>query len=224
MKSMKLIGLVFAALVAFSAVSASAAFAETEFLFNAEPIGTMTQVPFLSETTEEGGLLLEDMKGGLFGEGVDILCSGGGEGFVEGPLLGFITKIFSLEGTESPPAFVKCVTDAGICPEPETQPVNLPWHFELDLSTGKVRALLLEEKLAGWKLLCSKGSVEDVCTAEAGVDTSLGLSNGGANDVLVKFDESVTAPAICDRGGAKQALINGTILFFGDTGSVSVDE
>ncbi|HEX5309679.1 MAG TPA: hypothetical protein VFW38_11430 [Solirubrobacteraceae bacterium] len=221
---MKLIGLVFAALVAFSAVSASAAFAETEFLFNAEPIGTTTQVPFLSETTEEGGLLLEDMKGGLFGEAVDILCSGLNEGFIEGPLLGFITKVFSLEEVESPPGFVKCVTDAGICPEPEIEPINLPWHFELDLATGKVRTLLLEEKLMGWKISCSKGAVEDTCTAEAGVDTTLGLSNGGANDVLAKFEENATAPGTCTRGGAKQGLVNGTILFLSDTGSLSVDE
>jgi hypothetical protein len=209
-KKMKKLILPLLALVVFSAVSATAAYAETEFLVNGGVIAEGSKIPFLSETMEN--LLLEDTKGGPFGEKVDLLCSGLNVGTLENKVLGLITSVTDL--AEKNP--IACTTDAGICPEPLVTALNLPWHFELALVGGALRVKLLNEagKIPAYEANC--GGVIDVCEAEAAKgESSLAIESSTEGTLLSSFLNTPTG--FCSRGLAGSAVVEGgDILFFSD--------
>jgi hypothetical protein len=219
MKKIQILGLALVAVFAFSAVAATAAFAAHEFLLKGLEIkeSQLKIANVLSETGPEL-LLLEDMKGGIFGEGVDLLCSGFNLGeFLEKNDFE-VVSIWPLTGSSDPgtgAVKVKCETMSGICGEPEAVAVHLPWLVEVILNAEELfRGLLLGTGAGnpGWNVICNK-AVEDECSAE---ETTVGLANEG-NNVDSLFD-SKTAPGNCTRGGAKEGLVEGLITFSSETG------
>lgn len=223
MRKFYTLGLALLSVFAFGAIAASAAFAEHEWLFNGGPV--TSELTVLSETEEVGGLLLEDMKGGLFGEGIDVLCSGLDEGTVGPGGKDLVTKIFDLEGRESPPNEIICESMSASCGAPvEVLPVNLPWSTELFLNgLGEFRDLVGPGNGGepGWSVTChtSIGPVTDTCTGH----TNVAVSNTTEGDVLITFDSGKPEEtATCTRGGEKQGLVEGAILIFHDEGSLSV--
>jgi hypothetical protein len=219
MRKIQIVGLALVAVFALSAVAASSAFAH-EWLFNGQPI-TGTEKTVLSESTALN-LLLEDMKGGVFGEAVDVLCSGLDEGKVGPGAADLVTTITDLAGKVPP---VSCETMSGTCPEPLASPDFLPWHTELFLNAKEEFRDLVGPGTGGepgWNVTC-KGifgePIEDLCTGH----TNVLVENAAENDVIATFDAvSMEEPANCGRGGAKEGLVEGSILFMSDEGALAV--
>jgi hypothetical protein len=201
MRKIQIIGLALVAIFAFSAIAAASAFAAPEWLFNG---ATFTgKLPVLSA----GTLLLEDMKGGLFLEAADILCSGLDAGSVTAPASDEITEI-----TE-----IKCTNESG-CPGPSATPINLPWSTALSLATDIIDTATTTQgtKEVGWKVTCT--GISDECSNASGIT----LMENNSEGVTAFFNEGVTAPASCGRGGALQGLVEGEILFFHHEGLLSI--
>jgi hypothetical protein len=212
MKKLHIVGIVFGAMLALSAISASAAFAESEWLFNGAAITTALPVE------SSGEILLEDM-----GTGTQILCSGIFVGTVTGKtdeitdvvnLSLVLEETTNLAGTKV--SAVSCTIEAlGLCLGTVGElvfliPINLPWKTEI-LLEGTV---FVDDILPhagggnpGYEVSCNTliGVQTDVCTGTPGVDLENGVS-----DVLAEFlaeDEELNPPGNCSVGGSKQALI-----------------
>jgi len=217
MKKIQILGLALCAVFAFSAVVAASAFAEHEYLIKGEVLkaGNLNK----ATVTSVGELLLEDMKGGLFGEGVDLLCSGENLGEFLAANDFEVISIFPLGGTDpgTGAISVKCETMAGVCGEPEAKAVDLPWLVEVVLVGTASRGLLQTGGAGepGWNVTCNK-IVEDACTGT----TSTSLTNT-ATGVTAAF-EAASEAGSCTRGGAKEGLVEGTITFTSSEGVLAI--
>jgi len=219
------IGTVLFAVFAFSAFVTASAFAVSadEFLISGEPALAGTQL--LSQTNSSTDLLLEDMKGGIFGEAVHITCSGENLAEVESAQKILILAIFPLGGTDpmEGATAIKCTTNAGTCGEPEALAVHLPWLDaveELSVLTEGTQRVTVESGgsgAPGWTVTCNK-IVEDECTGESTVLVENVESMVNATFETVSNEKAAT----CTRGGAKEGLVEGTILFESTTAGLAV--
>jgi hypothetical protein len=193
MKKIHIVGLALVAIFALSAFMTSSALAATKvWLVDAAALTATENVD--SETTGEG-LLLVDTKGGLFGERVDLDCTGLDAGTVG--LLG-VDKVTAI--TE-----VKCKTLEGTCPEPEAKPLHLPWQTLLTLSGTNFRdGISGTGGEPGWNVVCLK-AVEDECVAKAGTTVKVENVTGGIDAI---FEEAEKAN--CSRGGSNAGFVTGT--------------
>jgi hypothetical protein len=210
MRKLHIVGLVFAAVCALSAIAASAAFAESEWLFNNAAVTNALPV----ETS--GEVLISDD-----GTGTQILCDGIFVGTVTGKT-DQITKVTNLslveeETTNLAGAKVKainCTVEAsGLCSVAVGSlifviPVNLPWKTEILLDEGTFVDDIVNSGAGepGYEVSCNTvlGIQTDVCTGKPGA-----VLTNGVSDVLGSFlEEELTNPAgNCSIGGTGQALI-----------------
>lgn len=133
MRKIHALGLAFVAMFAFSAFTATSAFAVSKVLFNNAEIVALLNV----EVT--GELLLLDTNAA--GE-PDILCSGIFDGMIEaGGTLGFIEELLTLAKELLAGAgggdLIECTDDKNACLNPvDVEVLNMPWHIEVLLDAG----------------------------------------------------------------------------------------
>jgi hypothetical protein len=206
MRKISIVGLSLFAVLAFSAVAAASAFAESEWLIDGAVVTAATQ------SLSEGELLLCDDKGGLSGQKVCVHCSGLDVGTVGPGKADKVTEITNLAGTSKD--ITDCTNDEN-CPAPIlVEAVHLPWTTEVILSGTTFRDLIGPGTGGepGYTVSCF--GVSDTCTGH----TSTLLENKVAeNDVLALFEPAVE-PGTCTRGGAGQGLVEGDILLFLEEG------
>lgn len=162
----------------------------------------------------EGELLLEDMKGGIFGEGVDFLCSLLALGEILTAKDLDIISVYPLGGTDpgTGATEIKCETMAGACNEPDATAVNLPWLMEPLELESKFRGTLVSTGAGapGWLGTCEKvlaGATE--CTGEA---ATVHLENVESM-IDDNFENVFNSNAYdCTRGGLKEGLVEGIVL------------
>jgi hypothetical protein len=171
----------------------------------------------------DGELILEDTKGGLFGEATSFLCSGIRDGWVGPESLGAITDVLDLKATKvlinttplTEPGF-ECTNVSG-CTTPLVWAVNLPWDTEVELmeeGTEIFFALLILPHAGGgnpgWLTQCMGviGEPEDECTSVEELaqlllptTTTLGWAFEDPFRVLAGI-----AAVTCTRGGAGTGL------------------
>ncbi|MFZ1153327.1 MAG: hypothetical protein WAN93_00320 [Solirubrobacteraceae bacterium] len=192
MKRSYFVGLSLVAVLAGSAFAVSSAFAlESTWLVSGAKSTTAVNVD------SEGEILLEDMKGGIFGESIDVLCKVLGLGTGGQP--SSITSI-TLE---------ECETMSGVCPSPIATALNLPWNIKIELiGTAFYNGITAAAGEVGYNFSCS-GFV-DTCATPLGRALDKENSAGGA--VLVEFNtEDVNQPSgSCTKGGIQEALVQGT--------------
>jgi hypothetical protein len=157
------------------------------------------------------------MKGGLFGEGVDLLCSGNVLAeFASATDLNIIT-IYALGATDPNTlgsATVGCEVHSGSCGTAKATAIHLDWLVQLELAPTAVTNLASGEGgEPGWNVECSL-KIEDECVGKTIVE-SKNLSTGEVESV---FNEATETPANCSRGGAKEGLVNGAVKFIGEGG------
>jgi len=168
------------------------------------------ELPSSVELLSEEEIGIEDMKGGLFGEAVEILCSMLNKGQLTPPNIALVESLTSLSGGET----IECITEKGTCPTPTVKAVNLPWEGQFFVGESEEVRLELHAHSGGaapgFKIKCS--SVEDECVGDS---DPLIENLAESNDIDATFDEaSNTEPGKCSRGGSEQFLLHGTILFF----------
>ncbi|HTA13791.1 MAG TPA: hypothetical protein VK781_02925 [Solirubrobacteraceae bacterium] len=194
-----------------SAVVVAPALAADEFLVDGVAMKAGTEIRF------SGGLLLEDMKGGIFGEAVHLTCSSEGLVFADSATEILIVTVFQSGGTdpaENTSGTIKCTTNSGICGEPEVKALHLPWRVLLKLVGTAFRAELLGFTIEepGWNLTCNK-MVEDQCVEPSTSSSTVGVENVESM-VNMDFDSVYNGIALnCTRGGLKEGLVEGTLLF-----------
>jgi len=217
MRKVQILGISLCVVFVFSTVAAASAFAEHEYLIS----GEVLKAANLNKATVTGvsELLSEDMKGGIFGEAVDFLCSFEFLGEFLAANDFEIISIFPLGGTDpgTGATSIKCETMAGTCGESEIKAVNLPWLVEVVLVGTAFRGLLQTGGAGspGSNVTCSK-IVEDTCT----IETSVGLANTGTG-VTAAFD-ALSEAGGCTRGGAREWLIEGTFTLTNSAGILAI--
>jgi hypothetical protein len=163
----------------------------------------------------EGELLLEDTKGGLFGEAVDVLCSGILDGTANPESLDYVSEVLTLTPTikeliNTEPLVelgLECINNTG-CPTPLVWAENLPWETEVklvEIGTLVDFAIYIYGN-PGWLVQCMGviGEPEDLCETPIGV--ALLLLNAGGTELLAEFNEAFRnevglLKANCTRGG-----------------------
>jgi hypothetical protein len=206
------IGAVLFAVLAFSAIAVASASA-TEFLVSGV---TATAGTILLSESIGAGLLLEDMKGSLTGGAASVLCSGFNLAEILSATDLDVISIFGLTQTDpgTGSTTIKCTNESN-CPEPsEVKALNLPWLVELSLEGTTILAHLGTGGAGapGWEVTCF--GVKDTCTGEAFVEFANVESMVNATFGAL----SNSTPATCSRGGVKEGLVEGTVLFETETG------
>ncbi|HEX5309666.1 MAG TPA: hypothetical protein VFW38_11365 [Solirubrobacteraceae bacterium] len=212
MRKLQIVGLTLVAVFAMGALYASSAFAaESRWLVD----GAIPTAAHQVDSESSGPISLTDAKGGIFGEEVQVLCEGTDLGTV-GP--GPADTLESI-------TVVKCVTDKGICGEPNAEPINLPWTTSIEL----IGAVFYDDitttvgnKNVGYRVICNK-AVEDTC--ELALGRAL-LENSGNNVNAVFNSADANQPkGTCTRGGAGAGLVDGIDIILSETGlTIAVSE
>jgi hypothetical protein len=174
----------------------------------------------------EGEGLLEDTKGGLFGEAVSILCSSLGDGTVDPESLGVISEVLTLSGvavstTPLSGEGLKC-TNVASCSEPRVWPIGLPYDLEVELvedGTEIFFAVLILPHAGstniGWLTQCKGiiGEPEDECTQTEGAGQltleGATLLASASSAFLELIGQSL--PANCTRGGTGSGLVESDV-------------
>jgi len=194
MRKIQIIGLAFAAVFAFSMVSASGASALTLWdecmevpntgLFTNSDCNVLTtngpwewlpitvSTPVDSLTTD---LLL--LSTGVVS--VEVLCEGSMDGTVGATGSGTVTELLNLEGLAISLTNLVVCTNVSGCPEPLASPENLPWNTQLVNAAGEDAAGLLLGPHAGggnpgWFVECMGNGQTNECTK---ADTILLVEN-----------------------------------------------
>lgn len=195
MRKIPIVGLALAAVLAFSAFSAAAAFAESEWLVDGLPVAAGEKV----HVEMTGTLVLEDMGKG---SPTTVECTGSGLGVVEAG---------GLDVQEEAVAS-SCKTLAGTCGGPLAKALNLPWTTEIVLVGGEFRDLVTGGTGGepGYEVTCFS-IFHDACLGK----TSTGLENMPSEvppDVLSIFSATLSEAGNCTLGGAGEGLVVGEIL------------
>ena len=210
-------GLALVAVLAFSALASSSAFAVSKYLLNGAQI--TTTIP----TVTEGELLLEDTA--ATGK-PDILCMGSFDGTI-GPPEGTkdqITEVLNLEKVlvagelANSDLIANCETDNGTCTNPvDVEAVNLPWNTEVMLTPGgKFSDLLVSSGNGepGWRVDCNSiiGLISDTCTGEGNASAELtNIAGGGVLGTFLETEtDTISPPAHCSLNGGKTGLVVGS--------------
>jgi hypothetical protein len=208
MKKIQLIGLALFAVFAFSAFAASSAFAlESTWLVDGE---TLTVAHNVDSESTAAGFSLADAKGGIFGEEVEVLCTGTDLGTVAPGKADTLSSI----------TVTGCTVMKGICGTPVTvEPINLPWNTSVVLIGSKFyddTTTTVGNKKVGYKVVCN-GFIEDTCEA-ALAQPELANGAGGVVEAIFKSADANQPKANCSRGGAGTGLVNGTDLILSEEG------
>jgi hypothetical protein len=219
MKRFQLLGVAMLALLAFGAILATAASAQTFLLAEWLVGGVAVATELLVETT--GELLLSDTALKAM-----VLCSGILDGWVGPNSLDFITEVLSLSGgpiaqTVLAQTPLLCEAQEGCMTSGETPNVwaiNLPWESEVELmedGTTFFADLILPHSGGGnpgWTVECTILGVksEDECKAPEGV-TELKLEG---STLLGVFSEAFTELAgaklaTCSFAGGETGIVEG---------------
>jgi hypothetical protein len=209
----------FAAVFVLTALSASPAFATSEFLLNGEAI--TTEMNFEGESE----IAIEDM-GGL--SKTTILCSKYEDysGFWPFRLLlewlMLDRKPLLSNGVEGTPGVLAdCVNHAAVCSgEPTVAVIGLSWEqgeLVLEGETFVMLVLKNEANEPGFEIKCTILGIPmtDLCTGE--MSWVLHNVTGGVNAELAAGIE-----LNCSIGGAKQGLVSGSSLLTSSLGTLSV--
>jgi hypothetical protein len=211
MRKIQILGLTLFAVFAFSAIAASVAFAESEFLVG----GVAAKVG--EPVHSEGELELIATKQTIFNITARVLCSGLIEGTFEGANDALLTKAFDLAGKEltelAGGVAVECVNLEN-CPTPLVFPDNLPWLAEIVLDSATELLLHLTEDgkgFPGWDVECMGNGFSNLCS---GLVSGLTENLPGEKDFDVIFtraeQEAANEGGTCTEGGP--AYIAGTLL------------
>jgi len=234
MRKFGLVGIAIFAVLAFSAFSASAAFAEPELLFDE---ATVTANQGLES---EGELELTDTKA-FGGAAATVKCSG----FLDGTYL-FAERKIDIEtiltlgkksvtslgtgGSTGEEASVLCeaLTICEKTTDVELNPVNLPWLLTIVLDTVGTEDLYLLQFLSagngppGWEITCLDLGVKltDECTGET---LTADLQNMSPLDLLGVFgsraeEEANKETGTCTLGGAGTGVVEGEGLITATSG------
>lgn len=234
MRKIQIIGLAFAAIFAFSMVSASGASAFTlwdECMEVTAGTGMFTN----SDCNEPGApkswewlpmpaatpidSLPTDLV--LLSTGivtVEVLCEGSMVGTAGLNGGGTVTELLNLAGeVVSLTNLVACTNITG-CPEPLASPENLPWNTQLvNETTEDATGLLLGPHSGGgnpgWFVKCDGNGTENECTKE---DTVLLVENLLAElEVALTFPASTDtknlALAVCSNGFSNDGFVVGSV-------------
>jgi hypothetical protein len=228
MRKLHLLGLALVAAFAFAASTTASTMAAPPATLLAEWLWNGSAV--LSELLVdiEGELLLEDIK-----LGIDVLCSGSGEGTITANGEGLATKLLSLSGEEIGEGLtglaLECVNDKG-CENPLLWPDGLPWPMlleliELDTVPAEWSFAVLTAALAGWDIECmSIIPTSELCEAPNSV---VSVTNEATN-VDVETTDAFTELAglklgSCTVGGNETAILEGLgILLDPEGGNLQV--
>jgi hypothetical protein len=220
MRNIKIVGLVFATVLMFSSLAATASFA-AEILVRGESI--LGEIPFtITETFE-----LEDMK--ATGPPT-VLCSGSFDGETElGGALLLVTGVLTLSG-EALGNLLECEDKKDICSSPvDVTAVNLPWDGEVEnMVLGPEEYLLVllnaTAKDPGYTVDCNSilGLISDTCTAGSGGQQAVLKNETGGLLVEFSSSEATTPPGNCSVGGEKQGLVVGNGVLTSSSGALTV--
>lgn len=196
MKKIQILGFALFAVLAFSAVAAASAFAESEWLVG----GAVVAAELASETT--GELELTDLN--TAAGAASVLCSGILLGTIGPGKVDLVTAVDNLAGVNEG-NLVNCTPDK-ICTNNPVDVIaeKLPWDTEIVLVSGTFRDLVLG---ATWRVDCVVpllGLIEDVCEG-----TSSALLKNGGGGVEGTF-EALSEKATCSLGGAGAGDIVGS--------------
>ncbi|MGH2879528.1 MAG: hypothetical protein ACRDK4_07990 [Solirubrobacteraceae bacterium] len=222
MRKIQLIGAALLALLALGAVTASAAFAETELLLSGNPIAELINV----EISGELGLKDDAFLSGA----VEFLCTGFFDANIEpGGKLGFIEAVLNSSkelvsaevtrnGVKVTGDDVSCESMGSGCMTPSLLvAVDLPWHFVFMLLEGTNEYMIhllkggeeVGDKEPGYVAVCETlliGNVEDYCHGL----TYAALANevGG---LLAEFSNNaeISTPGACSQGNNESGLLAG---------------
>lgn len=237
MKTFRLLSVALFAVLAVGVVAVASASAAVTFLAAEWLIGggvVNAKVP----SDASGELLLEDTKGGLFGEAVAVLCNGSLDGNVGPKGEDEITEALNAkEETIGAPLVglaLECVSETGPCESPLVWADNLPWKTLAELMVDGTEEFFVDLLLSnpagnpGWEIECMNafGAVSDLCTAAPENITHL---TNLAEDVGAEFTEAFTVLAeiklgTCERGGAETGVVESDAqgLILVATGALSV--
>jgi hypothetical protein len=224
MRKFSFVGLALLAIFAFGALTAASASAAistllAEWLWNGSTVNEELLVDV------EGELLLEDNVAGI-----DVLCSGILDGWVNANGADLITSLLSLNaeeisGAELVGLALVCVNQVG-CPEPLVWADKLPWPTLLELvvdGTEEFFAILILEE-PGWDVECM-GLASELCSAP---EAAVHATNVGTEAVDAEFSEAFTELvglklALCTMFNSESGIVEGlgTILHLGG-GSLTV--
>jgi hypothetical protein len=207
MKELHLIGLAIFAVLASGAITASTALAESEWLWEKEPISVQLTFEWTNEAT-----YIDDSTG------MKYLCSWVFVGPAGPGKVGKITEIASLslfkEATtnlagQKVNALSCTLVEKGLCTEANGSliwaiPVNLPWATEIVLDEG-----IFVDRLpanAGYEISCNTfiGVQTDVCTGAMGADLTNAVE--GVVSEFLANDELTNPAGNCTVGGANTWL------------------
>jgi len=199
----RLLGAAVMALFAIMAVTASAAFAESEWLANGAVI--TTALASHGETLGTETVTLEDD-----GTGIAVLCKTKFEGTVGPGKADTITKV-TLEG---------CTSSITI---DSVTAINLPWKTEVTLSGAKFMDKLTsgeasKEEKSEFPGYLVEGVVlgfliDDACTKK---EAFTELTNGTGEEVFSNFNTEEKAN--CTAGGKEVGLVHGIVDIFLNAG------
>jgi hypothetical protein len=201
MKKIQLVGLVLVAVFAISAMVASSAFAESEWLLNAEPITSAIA------TEAPGTLKLEDSATGTG----KITCVGNFVGTVGPGSADTISTVLGKTSTEVAP--INCESVSCASKLAELSPINLPWSTKVELSgTLEWDHFLGTDsgaKEPGYSLKCTVLGIPitDVCTGLAGA--ALSNVTGGVQGIFTPGEEPINPSGTCTFSKEKSATIEG---------------
>jgi hypothetical protein len=214
MKRTQILGAVFVAVLVVSACAISPALAvESTWLVDGA-VPTATQE--VDSEWDSAKLSIVDLKGGIFGEEVVILCPGNDLGTI-GP--GKADSLTSFTITS-------CELMVSVCPEPLVEVINLPWTSSIVLIGGTFYDDITSTagtKMVGYNVLCNN-IVEDTCEV-ALVQPQLVSNFNGQVEAVFNSADANQPRANCSRGGTGAGLISGTDLILSEVGlSVAISE
>jgi hypothetical protein len=190
-------------MLCFSALVATPAFAEDEWLLNGEKLNMEKKINYESE------LLIEDMNSPTTTFIVD--CSE--LAFVDITPGGLTKTLEFLSLSET--SGTDCVLLKGACTEStvKVEILGLPWEEQILLAGSKFLNSLLPGGSTGYLMECPSllGNLVDSCTGEITMEL-VNIPEGGVEGILSE-NEEITKSLTCTLGGAKEGLLLGKARF-----------
>jgi hypothetical protein len=222
-KKHQILGLALFAVFAFSAVIASAAFAEESlpavWLLNGAAVTAATA------TKSTGTLLLEDTA--TIAGKVAVTCAGTLDGTVNTAGKDTVTALLNASGVEVTLAaknFLTCTNQTNCGGTPEVYAEGFPWGTQLDLlePSGKFQDLLTTTAVYDVTCTILGIKVTDECTAPIGTSTSV---ENGAADVVLTAGAIAEPHASCTAGSSTSGVIQTVeALTATETGTLQASE
>jgi hypothetical protein len=196
MRSIKMAFGLAVAVTCLLAVSAASALAAP--VWEQKVGGVFSEIKAATAASTEGKLKLEDLKGGINKEAVQIECTVKSTGKIGAG------SADSIEKTEA----TKCTVIKGTCGTPTVEALHTPWTTEL---VAGIRDNIKNSGagLPGWKVTCTILFVKVVDTCETETSTSM-ANNEATGNVEATFNAE-SPKAKCSRGGAETGVVEGVL-------------